>query len=121
VVEHLDNPRILIQRCKQWSPYLLVEVPLEDNLGMSEDYDWDPVGHINKFRTATIRHLLQTCGWEIIHSGIYNPSRAVRTFHTKNLRSNIVWLVKELALKLSKKKASKLFTYHYILLAKRSL
>jgi SAM-dependent methyltransferase len=119
VVEHLDNPRILLMKAKEWSEYLLVEVPLEDNRGMGEDYDWNPVGHINKFKTSTIRHLIQTCGWTIVKTKIYNPSRDVRTFLSKGLRADIIWLIKELALKLNPRIASKLFTYHYVILAKQ--
>ena len=120
VVEHLDNPRVLIMKAKEWSEYLLVEVPLEDNRGMSEDYDWNPVGHINKFKTATIKHLIQTCGWSIVRTRVYNPSRAARTFHSKGIKANCVWLIKEVALKLNQRIASKLFTYHYVILAKQS-
>lgn len=119
VIEHLDNPRILIMKAKEWSDYLLVEVPLEDNRGMGENYDWNPVGHINKFKTATIRHLIQTCGWSIVKTKIYNPSRAVRTFHSDSFKSNSVWFVKEIALKINPRIASKFFTYHYVLLAKQ--
>jgi SAM-dependent methyltransferase len=120
VVEHLDNPRALITKAKEWSEYLIIEVPLEDNRGMSEDYDWNPVGHINKFKTATIRHLIQTCGWSIVHTRIYNPSWAVRTFHSKTIQSNTAWLIKEIALRMNAKMASKLFTYHYVILSKQS-
>ena len=119
VVEHLDNPRVLIMKAKEWSKYLLVEVPLEDNRGMGEDYDWNPVGHINKFKTATIRQLIQTCGWNVVQTEIYNPSRAVRTFHSNGIKSNTAWFVKEIALKINPRIASKLFTYHYVILAKQ--
>jgi SAM-dependent methyltransferase len=120
VVEHLDNPRVLIMKAKEWSEYLLVEVPLEDNRRMSEDYDWNPVGHINKFKTATIKHLIQTCGWSIVRTKIYNPSRDARTFHSKGMKAKCVWLIKEVALKLNPRIASKFFTYHYVILAKQS-
>lgn len=118
VVEHLDNPRQLLIKAHDWSEFLLVEVPLEDNLGMSENYDWDPVGHINKFKTSTIRHLIQTCGWEIESTRLYNPSRKVRTFHSNGLKSNLVWLIKEIAIKINKRVAKHFFTYHYVILAK---
>jgi SAM-dependent methyltransferase len=120
VVEHLDNPRLLLLKAREWSDFLLVEVPLEDNIGMGQDYDWNPVGHINKFKTSTIRILVQTCGWEIVSAKIYNPSRRVRTFFANNFRSNFIWLVKEIALRLNKRVAAKLFTYHYLFLAQRS-
>jgi hypothetical protein len=106
-------------KAKDWSKYLLVEVPLEDNRGMSEDYDWNPVGHINKFKVATIKHLIQTCGWSIVRIKVYNPSRAVRTFYSNGIKTNCVWLIKEIALKLNPRIASKLFTYHCVILAEQ--
>jgi hypothetical protein len=44
VVEHLDHPRSLLLKAKDWSEFLLVEVPLEDNIRMGQNYDWNPVG-----------------------------------------------------------------------------
>jgi len=117
VVEHLDHPRSLLLKAKDWSEFLLVEVPLEDNIRMGQNYDWNPVGHINKFKMSTVRILLQTCGWEIVSTKIYNPSRQARTFFAKNLTSNLAWIVKEIAIRLNKSIASKFFTYHYVILA----
>lgn len=119
VVEHLENPRSLLLKARDWSEYLIVEVPLEDNIRMGQNYDWNPVGHINKFKMSTIRILLQTCGWEIICTKIYNPSRQARTFFAKNLNSNFAWFVKEIAFRINKKFASKLFTYHFVILAQQ--
>lgn len=119
VIEHLLDPRSLLLKARDWSDYLIVEVPLEDNVRMGEDYDWNPVGHINKFKISTIRILVQTCGWEIVACRMYNPSRQARTFFMNDFTSNISWLLKEFAFRTNQKVASRLFTYHYILLAKR--
>jgi SAM-dependent methyltransferase len=117
VVEHLDDPRSILLKAKDWSEFLVVEVPLEDNIRMGQNYDWNPVGHINKFKISTIRILVQTCGWEIVSARIYNPSRRARTFFASNLKTNSIWFVKDIAFRLNKRAASKFFTYHYLILA----
>ena len=119
VIEHLENPRELLVEVGKIADLLVVEVPLEDNRGLRLDYDWDPVGHINKFNHKTIRQLLQTCDYEILRQFTSNPSREVRTFFDKSLKANLVWIIKEYALRISLGIAKLFFTYHETILARR--
>ena len=119
VIEHLENPRELLSEAREISDILIVEVPLEANRGLGLDYDWDPVGHINKFNFKTIRQLLQTCDYQIMRQFTSNPSRQVRTFFDNSLKAKLVWIIKEYTLRLSPTIAKLLFTYHETILARK--
>lgn len=120
VIEHLENPRILLNKAAEWSKQILVEVPLKDNFGLPNDYDWDPVGHINKFNPKTFRQLLQTSGWQIVETKIYNPSWEVCKFLNSSFKSKLKWIIKDIFLRMNPRLAAKLFTYHCIVLANRN-
>lgn len=120
VVEHLEHPRQLILEARRIAPLLIVEVPLELNRGLSEDYDWDPVGHINKYDRKTIRQLLQTCQYDVVHQFTTNTSKAIANFHRPGMRSSLKWGIKEAALSVAPRLARSQFTYHETLLALRS-
>jgi hypothetical protein len=117
VLEHVENPRKILKYLSDSSDFLIVEVPLEDNRGLKFDYDWNPVGHINKFNSKTIRQLLQTSGYEILRQFTSNPSRKLNNFFDYSLKQDIKWLIKELSLKINPNTARSLFTYHETLLA----
>src|SRR5260370_23283499 len=66
VVEHVEHPRRLIEEAARAARKVFVEVPLEDNLRLPEDFVFDRVGHINFYNVKTIRRLVQSCGMEIL-------------------------------------------------------
>lgn len=119
VVEHLEHPRQLILEARRLAPVLIVEVPLELNRGLSDDYDWDPVGHINKYDRKTIRQLLQTCQYDVVRQFTTNTSKAIANFHRPGVKSSLKWGIKEAALSVAPRLARSQFTYHETLLAIR--
>ena len=48
VVEHLENPRLLIYEASRVAKRLFVEVPLEDHLRLPKDFVFDRVGQIGR-------------------------------------------------------------------------
>ncbi|MGU3497934.1 class I SAM-dependent methyltransferase [Mycobacterium sp. C31M] len=120
VIEHLEHPRELVKEAHRIAPLLIAEVPLELNRGLPDDYDWNPVGHINKYNRTTIRQLIQTCQFHVLEQFTTNPSSAVAQFHRSGLQSRARWAVKQTALRIMPRAARAQFTYHETLLAGRN-
>lgn len=120
VIEHLEHPRELLKEARRIAKVLIAEVPLEENRGLATDYDWNPVGHINKYSKKTIRQLIQTCQYDVLGQFTTNPSRALAEFKQPGLRSTMKWGTKQLALRIAPDVARSQFTYHETLLAERN-
>lgn len=120
VIEHLEHPRELLKEARRIAPKLIAEVPLELNRGLRDDYDWNPVGHINKYSRKAIRQLIQTCQFDVLDEFTTNPSRAVAEFQRPGLRSSARWAVKQSALRVAPDAARGRFTYHETLVAQRN-
>ena len=112
VIEHLEYPRKLIYESIRVGKHIFVEVPCEDNMRLSSNYVENETGHINFYNPNTIRRLLQTCGLRLLDQQLSNPSFRVYKY-TYGKKALLHYLPKSIALKLSKKLASKFFTYHY--------
>ena len=121
VVEHLEHPRDLLYAARRIAPWAIVEVPTELHLGTPKDYVIDSLGHINKYNALSIRHLVQSCGFEIVTQFTTNPSREVALFNASTQRARLKWQVKEAGVKFIPLLARHLFTYHETLLARRVL
>ena len=117
VVEHLEHPRQLIYEAARIARYVVVEVPLELNSRTPRDYVWDDLGHINKYTSTSIRHLVQTCGLRVVSQFTMNPSKAVQTFNDSSRKRQLEWQIKQAALRISPPLARELFTYHETILA----
>jgi hypothetical protein len=120
VVEHLENPRIMLYEARRIAPYVLVEVPLELHVRTPCDYVFDDLGHINKYTSTLIRHLIQTCGMDVKVQITTNPGRAVALFHGATLKRRLAWHAKEACLSVSPRLARLGFTYHETILAQRA-
>ena len=118
VIEHVENPRHLINEAKRIGKNLFFEVPCEDNFRLSYDYKSDNTGHINFYNPKTFRRLLQTCDLEIKKEILYNPSLESYAY-SKGLKGRVIYFLKTLLLKVSKNIASKIFTYHYSVLSRK--
>lgn len=119
VVEHLEHPRELLYQAHRLAPWTIIEVPTELNIGAPKDYVVDSLGHINKYNALSIRHLVQSCGFEVVTQFTSNPSRDVALFYRNTGRARLKWQTKEAALKVVPPLARHLFTYHETLLARR--
>lgn len=120
VVEHLENPRGLIMEARRIATELIVEVPMELNVRLPKDYDWRPVGHINKYNRVTIRQLVQTCGYDVEEQFTTNPALDLALYLDSSKKSRAQWMVKESLLRAVPGLARNAFTYHETLLARRA-
>lgn len=119
VVEHLEYPRQVLYEAKRVAKYVLVEVPLEDNVRLSKNFVNDKVGHINFYSPKTIRRLLQTCGMEVIDQKVSVPSKEVHMFFNK-FKGMFGYYIKSVLLKVFPNISPRFFTYHSTLLCKKS-
>lgn len=117
VVEHLEEPRLLLAEAARIATHVFVEVPLELNVRTKHDFHWTAVGHINLYNPVVIRHLMQSIGLHILAEKVTCPSRAVITFKRPGLRGALHWGVKAMLLKTAPFAAWRLLTYHGSLLA----
>lgn len=115
VVEHLENPRVMLREASRVAKYVFVEVPLERNWRTKSDFVWTSLGHINIYDPLLIRHLIQSSGIEVNYELTTNPSLAVHRFHASR-SGTAKWLIRTSALKLAPPLARRLFTYHQSLL-----
>lgn len=120
VIEHLEHPRQLLYEARRIAPLLIAEVPLELNRSLPNDYDWNPVGHINKYNRKAIRQLVQTCQFDVLEQFTTNVSRDVACYRQSRIAGNLKWAIKQSALQLFPNTARSLFTYHQTLLARRN-
>lgn len=117
VVEHLEDPRALLQEARRVGKRVLVEVPCEHTLRLSRDYHPTPVGHINFYTPVTIRRLLQTCGLVVERQITKGCSLSVMRFESP--RAGLAkYILREAALRLAPRWAPSLFVYHTALLCR---
>jgi SAM-dependent methyltransferase len=116
VVEHVEHPRMLIAEAARIGRYIFVEVPLEDNVRLTYNYSFTPLGHINYYSPKTIRRLLQSCDLQVLHQHISANNISIYTYRLGVIRGTLAYTVKRMLL-LSPAVATQLFTYHCALLA----
>jgi SAM-dependent methyltransferase len=117
VVEHLENPRLLIREAYRVATHVLVEVPLERTWRTKKNFAWTSVGHINVYDSLLIRHLLQSCGGEVCAEFTTNPSLAVHRFNSGRY-GTVKWLIRQATLRIAPGVARRIFTYHHSILVK---
>jgi SAM-dependent methyltransferase len=115
VVEHLENPRMLIYEASRIANILFIEVPLEDTIKLPQDFVFDRVGHINEYTPKTIRRLLQTCNLQVLDQIVTIHSKEVH-LHPEGKSSALNYEIKKYALKFLPQLATHLFTYNSALL-----
>jgi len=113
VLEHVEYPRKLISEAARVARNVFIEVPLEDNLKLSQDFVFDRVGHINFYSVRTIRRLVQSCGMRILGAHLSHSSRQSYAYRKGKWRGAVSHLVKEASLRAWPRLAANLFTYHY--------
>ena len=79
VLEHVPNPEKMIQEARRVSKYVLIKVPMEDNLFINTykrfvKTNWkDMMGHINFYHLESINKFMEDNGFELIR---YEVSKA---------------------------------------------
>jgi SAM-dependent methyltransferase len=116
VIEHVEYPRKLIDEAARVAKTVFLEVPLEDNERLSEDFVFDRVGHINFYNVKTIRSLVQSCGMKILDAHLSHSARAIYVYRKGPWKGTLSYLIKELGLRVWPKVATRWFTYHYSLI-----
>lgn len=117
VVEHLEHPRQLLAEARRVARSLIVEVPLEHNARLPDDYVPDPVGHINHYTPQTLRYLLQTSHFDVVDEALAGPGLASLNYMYGKPKGPIVYGVKQVLLRTSAGLATRLFTYNLCVLA----
>jgi hypothetical protein len=90
---------------------------LEDNYRLKKNYVYDKVGHINVYSSKTIRWLAQTCGFEVLQQKVTLSSYPVFQWQLGK-KALLAYPVLKAALQLLPKTATRLFTYHCVMLCK---
>jgi SAM-dependent methyltransferase len=111
VIEHVEHPRQLLYEAARVGRHVFVEVPLEDTWRMPRDFALDSTGHINFFHAASIRRLLQSCEFEVLGECVGTPAREAYA-QRRGVAGHARWWIKELALRLAPRLASRVWTYH---------
>jgi hypothetical protein len=96
--------------------YVFVEVPLEDNLRLSDDFVMDKTGHINFYSPKAIRQLVQSCDLRVFRELISNPSKEAYAFRKAKV---INYYIKQSLLKTVPHVATHIFTYHGSLICEK--
>ena len=117
VLEHVEDPRILLREAARLSNNVFIEVPLELNIRTSRDFRWTSTGHINLYNPIVIRHLVQSTGLQIQSEQVTCAGLPVFTFQRSKLRGIVHWAIKSMILRFMPSVAWRLFTYHGSLLA----
>jgi SAM-dependent methyltransferase len=117
VVEHVEEPRVLLREAGRVARWLVVEVPLERNAKLRGDFRWTDTGHINFYDPVLIRQLIQSCGLSVVAERVTNPGRAWARA-TNNRRLLLKWVVKESLLRIARQLATSVLTYHGVVLAR---
>jgi SAM-dependent methyltransferase len=115
VVEHLENPRVMLREASRVARCVFVEVPLERHWRTKPDFVWTSLGHINIYDPLLIRHLIQSSGINVNVEFTTNPSLPVHRFHSAK-SGTAKWLIRASLLRSVPPLAHRLFTYHQSLL-----
>lgn len=118
VIEHVEHPRQLLYEASRVARYVFVEVPLEDNRRLPNDFVFDRVGHINFYSPKTIRRLLQSTNLRVLQQIASNPSREIYRFR-EGRKALIDYYIKEVLIRAVPNLATRLFTYHGALVCER--
>jgi ubiquinone/menaquinone biosynthesis C-methylase UbiE len=118
VVEHLENPRMLIYEASRVAKHLFIEVPLEHTIRLPKDFVFNRVGHINEYTPTTIRRLVQTCNLAILDQVVTNHSKAVH-IHPEGKSNAMNYEIKKYLLKILPQVAVNIFTYNSALICER--
>ncbi len=118
VIEHVENPRVLLNEMKRVAKYCFFEVPLEDNFNASPNFVWSDTGHINFYNPRTFKFLLQSCGFEVMDMKITLPSLQAHLYAGNKFENTIKYNIKKGLLGVNANLAASLFTYHFAVLCK---
>jgi hypothetical protein len=102
------------------SRYVFAEVPCELHWRGGRDalQRTLAIGHINAYTPESLVLLLQTSGLVPLRTGLFDHCLAVQAFHGGLLRASVKKAIRGALLGFSPALASRLFTYHFAVLAR---
>lgn len=112
VLEHVENPRLLLREAARVGRHVYVNVPLEDTLRL--DCSSEDIGHIVFFSRKTMLSLVRTSGLELVRSLMSVPG--LRAAGSRGRRAR----VKRVLHRIAPSVAEALFTYHLSLVCRRA-
>ena len=118
VIEHVEYPRRLLYEAARVARCVFVEVPLEHNARLPEDFIFTRTGHLNFYSRKTMRRLVQSCGYEVVAQVVTNPSAGVYR-HNYGWNGLVKHFVKSTMLRVVPNLAMSLWTYHSALLYRK--
>ena len=118
VIEHVEYPRRLLYEAARVARYVFVEVPLEDNARLSDNFTFTRTGHINVYSRKTVRRIVQSCGYDVVAQMVTNPSSRVYK-HNYGWNGLVKHFVKGTMLRVLPNLALSLWTYHSALLYRK--
>jgi ubiquinone/menaquinone biosynthesis C-methylase UbiE len=131
VLEHLDNPDIALEEAKRVSKFLIIEIPLEDNIfrnllilflkfiKLDKNFQLgNDLGHIIFFNKNSAKKLVESHGFRILNAEIIYPSKDQLFYNKKSIVSKLKAYTLLNLLYFSKKIGLQLVSTHYIMLLK---
>lgn len=122
VIEHLEHPRMALREAARVARHVYVEVPMEyalTNRRLRRDFALDATGHINFYNPMLIRLLVQSTGLRVLKQRVLHYTSKAYTRH-KGRRGLINYWIKDIALRISPRLATKVFNYHCGLLCAKA-
>ena len=119
VVEHVEHPRLVLYEAARVGKRLFVEIPLEDNARLADDFAFDHVGHVNAYSRKTMRRLLQSCRFRVLGETVANHSKAIYRFQ-KGSKGLVNCAIKEILLRTCPRLATSLYVYHAAFLCEKT-
>lgn len=112
VLEHVEHERLALRELQRVASHVLIEVPLENGLRVSNSIkNSGPYGHINFYTPETFINLLATTGLKPLKSRVFSSSYRYDRFVSGKTKGFIRHAVRGSALSLSRKWAPWMFTY----------
>ena len=112
VLEHVEHERVFLYEAKRVAKYVFIEVPLEDTFRMPKNYKANKEGHVNFYNFRTIRHLLQSSGFEVLDQRLLPHSLEVHKYSQGRLKGTMHWGVRAVCDKIHRGLTARMFTYH---------
>jgi SAM-dependent methyltransferase len=123
VLEHVPVPAALLREAARVAPHVLVEVPLEANRSAARPAKRAQaarIGHLHALDRAAVHALLGAAGLRP-RADLADPlPYAHHAFFGRRRRAAVKWAVRAGAHALAPRRAERLFTVHYAVLATRA-